>query len=96
MSMSRDMEDNTRQMKRIDEVLDGDIANGQEIELKVQKFEQIERGTEERLNSMVSKTVVQELRDVLDTAQELDSPGVSMQSKSQKESLADTVSATTT
>lgn len=91
ITVSRRIKDNVKEMERIDQALEGNTAYGQEIDLNVQKLAQILRTTEQRLNRMVSRTVVQEFQDELGVGQEFHPPGVSKLLTSKKESLASTV-----
>lgn len=90
--MNHGKEERVFQMKRIDGTLEDGVKNGQEIELKAQELDQIVRITEERLNHMVSKTLVQELQDILDAKQELEAPDEPAQGNWRTESLAEKVS----
>lgn len=83
------------QTRSLDENLEGGLASGQEIELKMQKLGQITHVTDERFKRMVAKSVVQELEDILDDEQEIHRPDASMPEKSsssRSRSLAETVS----
>lgn len=86
----RNIDGNIQQTKLIDETLARDIAEGQKIEMITQKLGQIAHVSQERLNRMVSRTVVQELRDVLDTQQE--SEDASVPAKTEEKTLAEVVS----
>ena len=92
MDVQRGIERNMQQTKSLDENLEGGLASGQEIELKMQKLGQIVYVTEERLKRMVVKSVVQELQDILDDEQEIHRPDASEAAKSNDASLAETVS----
>lgn len=91
-SISRGVEDNIRQIKCVDETLQEGNACAEDIELNVQKLGQIARVTKERAKHIRSKTVMQELQDVLDAEQELKPPTAALLSHSRRESLAEMVS----
>ncbi|CAN0546456.1 unnamed protein product, partial [Ectocarpus sp. 12 AP-2014] len=87
--LARNIDGNIQQTKLIDETLARDIAGGQEVEMITQKLGQIVHVSQERLNRMASRTVVQELRDVLETQQESDDASVS--AKTEEKNLAEVV-----
>lgn len=88
--LARNIGGNIQQTELIDETLARDIAEGQKVEMSTQKLGQIVHVSQERFNRMVSRTVVQELRDVLDTQQESDDASVSP--KTEEKTLAEVVS----
>lgn len=82
-------------MKVINEALARDTKDGQDIEMTGQKLGQIVRASEERSDQMASKTVGQELRDVLNAEQELKSAISSVPVKLHQNSVAESVRAAT-
>lgn len=88
--LARNIDGNIQQTKLIDETLVRDIAEGQKVEMITQKLGQIAHVSQERLDRMVSRTVVQELRDELDTQQQSEDASVS--AKTEGKTLAGMVS----
>lgn len=76
----------------INETLASDTLEGQAIEMNMQKFGQIAHVSQESLDRMSAKTVVQELRDILDAEQELKSANPSVSNMSHQHNMAEMVS----
>lgn len=95
-SLRHGIEQNAQQTKLINETLSRDTKEGQDIEMVAQKLGQIANASEERSDRMASKTVGQELRDILNAEQELNSAGSSVSVKLHHDSVAEIVSATVT
>lgn len=93
-SLRRGIGKNVQQTKLINETLARDSKEGQDIEMIGQKLGQIAHVSEERSDRMASKTVAQELRDILNAEQELKSADSSVSAKLHQNSVAEIVSAT--
>ncbi|CAM9506461.1 unnamed protein product [Ectocarpus fasciculatus] len=87
--LARNIDGNIQQTKLIDETLVRDIAEGQKVEMITQKLGQIAHVSQERLDRMVSRTVVQELRDELDTQEQSEDASVS--AKTEEKTLAEMI-----
>lgn len=77
----------------INETLASDTFEGQAIEMAMQKFGQIAHVSQERLDRMNTKTVAQELRDILDVERELKSADPSVSAMYHQHNMAEMVSA---
>lgn len=83
-----------QQTKLINETLTRDTKEAQDIEMIGHKLGQIAHASEERSDRMTSKTVGQELRDIIRAEQELNSTDSSVSAKLHRNSVAEIVSAT--
>lgn len=91
-SLNRRIASHTQQTRVIAETLARDVEEGRKVETTVSQLCQIVRLSEERLHRMAEKTVVQELRAILDAEQELRTEDGLMLGRSQKNNVAQTVS----
>lgn len=95
-SLHHGIEQNAQQTKLINETLARDTKEGQDIEMVAQRLGQIAHASEERSDRMASKTIGQELRDVLNAERELNFADSSVSVKLHQDSVAEIVSATVT
>ena len=90
-SLDAGIKNNTQQTMKINETLTSDTLEGQGIDISMKKFAQLVNTIEDRLAS--TKTVAQELQDVLDAEQQLKSIDESVLTTSRQHNAAGMVSA---